>query len=347
MPDSRLTQALLDERSEIAEAVLAEFLRRHPEWWLRFGEVARTQGLVDLRHHCGALAGALALGSPASFATHVRWNVDLFRSRGIEPGFLVEVLTLLGDALGPLCAPEEAVALRDLLVAGQAAVPAVPVAAAPAAPVGELRAFTAALLEGQRADALRLASGRVAAGVPLAEVYADLVQAALYDIGQQWQDGRITVAQEHLATAVAQFVLASLYARFAPVPPHRGRLVVTGVRGELHQIGALMIADTLEADGWDVRFLGSNLPHTAILEAVAAHDASVLGISTTLLANVPQAAELVAATQARFGGRVKLLVGGAAFRGAPDVWRAWGDAAHAAGVREVVPVARALAHATG
>jgi hypothetical protein len=44
--------------------------------------------------------------------------------------------------------------------------------------------------------------------------------------------------------------------------------IVTGVAGELHQIGANMVADVLENAGWNVEFLGTDAPHTGIVDAV-------------------------------------------------------------------------------
>ena len=67
----------------------------------------------------------------------------------------------------------------------------------------------------------------------------------------------------------------------------RGRPVITGVEGEFHQIGANMVADVLESGGWDVRFLVTQLPHAGILDAVEEHDADLLGISVTMVCNLP------------------------------------------------------------
>lgn len=54
-------------------------------------------------------------------------------------------------------------------------------------------------------------------------------------------------------------------------------------REELHHVGANMVADVLEAHGWDVRYLGTNLPHRSILQAIREHQADWVGISATTL----------------------------------------------------------------
>jgi methanogenic corrinoid protein MtbC1 len=92
-------------------------------------------------------------------------------------------------------------------------------------------------------------------------------------------------------------------------------MVVTGVAGELHQIGANLVADAMEASGWTVRFLGTNLPHSSILGTVEESAADVLCISTTILANLPSVAELVRAVRSQLSERApKIVLGGAVYR---------------------------------
>ena len=110
----------------------------------------------------------------------------------------------------------------------------------------------------------------------------------MYEIGRLWQTNQITVAREHMATAITQYVMAQLFPLLGQSEgASRGRVVVAGVQGELHQIGAMMVSDVLESDGWQVRFLGSNMPHSGILETMEQEAASVLCISTTILSTFP------------------------------------------------------------
>jgi methanogenic corrinoid protein MtbC1 len=92
-------------------------------------------------------------------------------------------------------------------------------------------------------------------------------------------------------------------------------MVVTGVAGELHQIGGNLVADAMEASGWTVGFLGTNLPHSSILATVEEVSADVLCVSTTLVANLPAVAELVRMVRDKLSGRVpRIVLGGAAYR---------------------------------
>lgn len=80
-----------------------------------------------------------------------------------------------------------------------------------------------------------------------------------------------------------------------------------------------------------MRFLGTNLPHAGILSTIEEMSANILCISTTLVANLPAAADLVRAVRDRLGEKSpRIVVGGAAYRMAPRF-------AQSIGAAEVIP----------
>jgi methanogenic corrinoid protein MtbC1 len=91
-------------------------------------------------------------------------------------------------------------------------------------------------------------------------------------------------------------------------------MIITGVSGELHQIGANLVADAMEASGWAVRFLGTNVPHSSIVDIVDESSADVLCISTTIIANLPAVVELVQTVRSTLNERSpEIVLGGAAY----------------------------------
>jgi len=109
-----------------------------------------------------------------------------------------------------------------------------------------VQVFVSALLAAQRKAAVTIVLDALERGGPVVDLYVDLVQAALYEIGYRWQRNEISVADEHMATAIVQYVLAQVYERL-PIPsPTKGRMLVAGVTGELHQLGANIVADECE-----------------------------------------------------------------------------------------------------
>ncbi len=76
------------------------------------------------------------------------------------------------------------------------------------------------------------------------------MRRALYDVGELWEQGKISVAGEHLATAISEGLLHLSYPRLFAAP-RSGRLAVVAASvGERHQFGARMVADMFELHGW-------------------------------------------------------------------------------------------------
>jgi DNA-binding transcriptional MerR regulator len=90
-------------------------------------------------------------------------------------------------------------------------------------------------------------------------VCTDLIQAALTQIGKLWYEGNATVQQEHFASELASRKLQSLIAS-APLPLHNQKILIACPRGEFHIISILIINLMLRYRGWDVLYLGANVP---------------------------------------------------------------------------------------
>lgn len=343
----RQCRALRERGGEIAASATRAFLDRHPEWCARFGERARTRGEEDGRFHVGYLAAALEMGTPQLFVDYLRWTAGVLSSRDIDSASLYEFMGDLLDACDRLLDRETAVAARGiaepaLSQARQAGPQAVEQPAGALAPT--MRLFTEAALRGDRRGAWKLVEATLGAGVRLRDIYVQVLQEAQYEVGRRWQANRISVTREHMATAVTQAVVTLLYERLPRVAPERGTMIVTGVEGEQHQLGARMVADFLEADGWDVRFLGTQMPHEGILDAIEDEGAQLVGISAALSARLPTVRDLISAIGRRFGeARPRILVGGSAFRGHDIPWRHLGADGLGMNLDDAVRTARALA----
>lgn len=192
-----------------------------------------------------------------------------------------------------------------------------------------------ALLERDRRRALALIQEAADDGVAVAELYLEVFAPVLREVGRLWEIGEATVAQEHLVTATTQLAMAQLYPRtFAT--PRNGRTVAVAVpRGELHEVGARMVADLFEFAGWDSYFLGANTPTTAaVLDIAGEVQPDVFAVSATMPAYGPVAGELIARCRERCP-ETTILAGGRPFAMVSDLWAQVGadgtadDAGHA------------------
>jgi DNA-binding transcriptional MerR regulator len=115
---------------------------------------------------------------------------------------------------------------------------------------------------------------------PPETVCLGLLRAGIAQIGQEWYEGHATVQQEHFATALAVRWVAALVLA-APPPTRPGRLLIACPPEEEHCFGLLLLIYLLRRRGWDVTYLGANVP-VARLEQVTDTTQPSLVISTAL-----------------------------------------------------------------
>ncbi|MDQ3487480.1 MAG: cobalamin-dependent protein [Acidobacteriota bacterium] len=199
---------------------------------------------------------------------------------------------------------------------------------------------------GQRHVASRLVLDAFAAGLPVRDIYLHVFQPAQREVGRLWQLNQITVAEEHYCTAATQLIMSQLYPHVFASEKHGGTLVATCVAGDLHEIGLRMVTDFFEMDGWNTYFLGASTPAQAVVDAVVQQGAQVLGISATMPSHIRRIEEMIRLVRAHPACRgVTILVGGAPFVLAPDLWKKVGASATASDAQEAVAAVRHLAPA--
>ncbi len=97
-------------------------------------------------------------------------------------------------------------------------------------------------------------------------------------IGQRWQEGNITAAHEHFASAIIRVFLTNISKPFA-IPETAPRIVVTTPAGQLHELGAIIAGATCSSAGWKVTYLGTNLPAAEIAGACIQNQAIAIALS--------------------------------------------------------------------
>jgi MerR family transcriptional regulator, light-induced transcriptional regulator len=178
------------------------------------------------------------------------------------------------------------------------------------------RLYLDALRAADAAGAYRIASEALAEGIEIPELYQRVIRPAMYEVGKLWEKGALTVADEHLATALTHRVLAALRPPLrvdtgAGAASPRKRAMLAAVEGEQHALGLRMAADVLEDAGFETIYLGADVPTGALLQAVDSLAPDLLGLSATMPELAPRLAEVVASVREGHPG-LELLVGGQA-----------------------------------
>ncbi|MGN6203159.1 MAG: cobalamin B12-binding domain-containing protein [Solirubrobacterales bacterium] len=179
---------------------------------------------------------------------------------------------------------------------------------------GLSRSYLDALRAADVAGAYRIASKALEGGMPLAVLYQRVVAPAMHELGRLWEEGAITTADEHLATGLTHRVLAALrppelLEQALERRPGRPRALLAAVQGERHALGLRMAADLLEDRGYEIAYLGADVPTPALLQAVDTLSPDLLGLSATIPESRQQLEAAVEAVRAEHP-QLPVLIGG-------------------------------------
>ncbi|MBK9714687.1 MAG: B12-binding domain-containing protein [Kouleothrix sp.] len=197
--------------------------------------------------------------------------------------------------------------------------------APPAAPSGvdEARAverlieeLLAALLNFDAQQAERLLSEAFSL-YPFEQVLIEVVQPSLVEIGERWHRGEINVALEHFATQFIRRKLASLLNLFDG-SGQRATIIMGCAPGELHDIGVLLSSLFLVRRGWQVIYLGPQVPLVDLLDTIRTVKPSLVCLSASTSETAIELIEVARALEKTFP-QVFFGFGGRAFNVHPEL----------------------------
>ena len=127
---------------------------------------------------------------------------------------------------------------------------------------------------------------------PIETVFSALILPSLNMVGQLWYEGEVTVQQEHFISEIAIKKIETLITA-APHPVHAQRILIFCPPNEHHIIAGLLLTLLLKHRGWDVLYLGANVPldHlgrliNSVKPSLAVLTASRLSTSASLLKTI-------------------------------------------------------------
>lgn len=141
----------------------------------------------------------------------------------------------------------------------------------------------------------------------LEHVVAPVAQA----IGDLWRDGTITAAHEHFASAAIRVFLGHASRPFA-LPANAPLLIVATPVGQLHELGAVMVAAAAADLGWRVMYLGTSLPAAEIAGTALNSSARAVALSIVYPADDEQLPGELEKLRRYLPAEVKIIIGGRA-----------------------------------
>lgn len=182
-----------------------------------------------------------------------------------------------------------------------------------------LERYLAALLDGDSAAAASIIDLAIGEGISPCTLYVRLLAPAQAQLGILWHSGSISVATEHLGTQITLGQLDRLRQSFRCKPCIGLKAVVMTPDGDMHTVGARMIADFLLLEGWEVDFLGPSVPPNDLVDFVKKHKPNLVAFSITLEKWLDSlSSSLNALSSAKL--KVKTLVGGSAVKNSPHLF---------------------------
>jgi MerR family transcriptional regulator, light-induced transcriptional regulator len=316
---------IIERQEDLAREIVERHWQLRPGLEPRYGKKGRTRCLEDVRCHLRYLSEAVGAREPALFVHYVTWVKTMLLARDIPVEDLVVNLEVMSDVLEKQLPTSMHTPALDYVKSAIGSLTLTNDNSSfldPSQPLAELaHEYLSALLRYDRHGASALILGAVEKKVSVKEIYCRVFEPCQYEIGRLWQSNVVSIAQEHYCTASTQFIMSQLYPYiFRSDRTFRGTIVAACVCGELHEIGARMLCDLLEMEGWNTIYLGANVPTAGIVDVLRDNRSDILAVSASMTFHIRAVREVIAAVRLA-SPEVRILVGGYAFKIVPNLWR--------------------------
>jgi excisionase family DNA binding protein len=181
------------------------------------------------------------------------------------------------------------------------------------------------LTEGDEAEAWRLSQNALASAFTPEQLYLDALAPAMRSVGDQWEAGQVSIAEEHRASALASRLVGRLGPLFTRRGPTRGLMVLGTPTGDRHGLTTALLADPLRGRGFTVADLGADTPAASFAEIVTNEDqTTAVGIAVSVAVDDHVVSETIHAIHS--AREVPVLLGGRAITDAAHATRLGADA---------------------
>jgi DNA-binding transcriptional MerR regulator/methylmalonyl-CoA mutase cobalamin-binding subunit len=208
-----------------------------------------------------------------------------------------------------------------------AAEPAPPAAARPPAlsPSGEVEELAESFLvrclaaaQGLDVRELEIQLDRASVAFSRTNLIEKLLVPLMHRIGDLWHQGALRPIHEHMASSVVRSFLGGMHGAYhaETSAPH---LVVTTPARQHHELGALLAAATAAGEGWQITYLGPELPAEEIAAAALQKGVRAVALSITYPPDDPLLIDELRRLRRLLGSRTVLVVGGRSAAGYAQV----------------------------
>jgi len=152
-------------------------------------------------------------------------------------------------------------------------------------------------IEGETEQVTELVDSYINAGKSVKDILLKMFMPALVNIGELWNKGLLNIAEEHLAVTVTMSQIERITQSLILTVKIIGTAVICTPVGEKHFIGPKVVSELMRLSGWNVHFLGTEMPTTDLVQFVSEKGIDLLVLSITLPENLPGVLEIIDAVK--------------------------------------------------
>lgn len=139
--------------------------------------------------------------------------------------------------------------------------------------------YAKAAVQGDETACSEVLDHLFAANVPIIDIYQKIIVPAMRNVGTWYYEDSIDAAQEHMASAITERLMARIVQVFATGKKVDKVAILGCGPNSWHVIGLRMVSDYLRIRGWKTLFLGANVPQQCFLSQVAQNKPNMVLLS--------------------------------------------------------------------
>lgn len=334
---------------ELVDTAFSYEREGRPEYFSKLSK--RVQKIIerDTKYNVDFLYTAYALNDDKIMENYALWLFRLMasvfserRSLSETADYVIEHLEFIERAVKDKIGPEEQTHLLKLLEIAKKKVDVARDEKNLLEPAWKLsqyeeqiNEYMGAVMKKDRRKAAYLIQQFSEEGIPAQDIYAEILAESMRRVGELWHTAKISVDQEHYCTSITQMAMAQMYPNIL-LSERKDKTMLCACPGtELHEMGARMVADIFENDGWDSIYLGAAVPEEYLLTSIRENQPDLVVLSVTLPPHLLTCRDLVNAIKKEFP-ECRVAVGGNAFRTTEHIWSQWPIDVHTEDARDLL-----------
>jgi MerR family transcriptional regulator, light-induced transcriptional regulator len=169
--------------------------------------------------------------------------------------------------------------------------------------------FYNSLIEGNKYQCEKIVEELLNQKTDIKDIYVEIYQKSLYRIGSHWEESRVSIGEEHLATQIIEGLINKYSPRLNGNKTSGKKVLIACIDKEFHKLGAKMAADIFEINGWEAVFLGASTPTKEIVKFIGKIQPEIVGLSFNFYINTLRFLEVIDHIKRSYPDQ-KIIVGG-------------------------------------